>query len=258
MNRIILIIILITLISCGPEKPVNENEIYDIPELSESEILYNQNSKEIHLQTLVNDNQIDLMKYVSANIYYPKSDTVSLSVMLNDSGINGDQIPNDQYFGITFNANLPDMPLGVLKAVFSSKDGDDNISKIVSDSIIFDINFAPVIENIDAPDSIARPSSGDKHVYIHVTVSDTNGLDDIKLVYFQVEDNDNPGNWSDGFRLYDDGNEEYKDNVSGDGIFSGGFSILPNNKLATNIFRYIAIDYSDEQSDAVLDSIVIY
>lgn len=260
MNRKILILIFTVIIfySCGPEAPKEDNEVYNIPELSESEILYDQNLKQIHLQTYVNDNSVESMKFVNVDIYYPRSDTISCKVTLNDSGINGDQIPNDQYFGFTYDPNLPDMPLGILKAVFNAQDSDNNNAEITVDSIVFDINYTPVIENINAPDSVERPITGEEYVYIHVTVSDANGLDDIKTVYFQVEDNDNPGNWSDGFLLFDDGNEEYNDNVSGDGIFSGGFSINISNDLTTNYFRYIAVDYSDAQSEIVKDSIVVY
>ncbi len=260
INRKILILIFTMFIfySCGPEAPKEDDEVYNIPELSESEILYNQNLKQIHLQTYVNDNSVGSMQYVSADIYYPKSDTVSIKVTLNDSGVNGDQIPNDQYFGFTYDPILPDKPLGILKAVFNARDSDNNNAEIAVDSIVFDLNYAPEIKNIDAPDSVKRPSSGEEYVYIHVTVSDTNGLDDIQKVYFQVEDNDDPGNWSDEFLLFDNGNEEYNDNVSGDGIFSGGFSINENNKLAPNYFRYIAIDYSEEQSEIVKDTIIVY
>ena len=260
MNRKMLILIFTVIIfySCGPEAPSKYDKYYEIPELSEYEILYNQNLKEIHLQTYVNDNSVGSMNYVNVDIYYPKSDTVSFKVTLNDSGKNGDQISNDQYFGFTYNPSLPDIPLGVLKAVFNAQDSDNNNAETVTDSIIFDLNYAPVIENIDAPDSIQRPTSGEEYIYIHATVSDANGLEDIRTVYFQVEDNDNPGTWSNSFPLYDDGNENYNDNVSGDGIFSGGFAIDSYNKLATNYLRYIAIDYSDEQSEVVKDSIAIY
>ena len=244
--------------SCGPEAPSECEKYYEIPELSESGILYNPNLKQIHLQTYVNDNLVGSMNFVTVDIYYPKSDTVSFKVTLNDSGKNGDQIPYDQFFGYTYSPNLPDMPLGVLKAVFSAQDSDNNNAEIVIDSIIFAINYAPIIENIDAPDSVQRPTSGEESVYIHVTVSDANGLEDIKTVYFQVEDNDSAGVWRDRFNLYDNGDEYFHDNVANDGIYSGGFSINKNNKLTVNVFRYIAIDYADEQSEAIIDSIVIY
>ncbi len=186
LNKKILILIFTIMIfySCGPEAPKENDKIYNIPELSESEILYNQNLRQIHLQTYVNDNSVESMKYVNVDIYYPKSDTISCKVNLNDSGINGDQIPNDQYFGFTFDSNLPDMPLGILKGIFSARDSDDNNAEIAIDSIVFDINYAPVIENINVPDSVQKPSSGEKHIYFHVTVSDKNGLDDIKTVFF--------------------------------------------------------------------------
>ncbi|MEA1985925.1 MAG: hypothetical protein U9N76_00370 [Candidatus Marinimicrobia bacterium] len=253
----ILIIGLIILNSCGPEIPTN-NEIPNIPELSQTEILYNKDLKQIHLQTFINDNNVECI-YVSVDVYYPKSDIVSKTVTLNDSGKNGDQLPYDQYFGITFDADLPDVPLGVMKAIFSAKDSDDNLAEIVADSIIFDFNYAPVIEYIDAPDSVKKPSSGDEYINIHATVSDKNGLDDIQTVYFQVEDNSNPGSWSGAFLLHDDGNEAiHNDAVANDGIYSNILTISSTNSLATNYFRYIAVDYSDEESEAVLDSIVIY
>ena len=116
-------------------------------------------------------------------------------------------------------------------------------------------NENPVISNLVAPNSIEMDSSGADTVFFAITVSDPQGLDNIDIVYFTIE---NPNNSiiPDTLFMTDDG--QNGDSTASDGVYSK--VIIDPGIFAFNgdyIFHFKAIDEDNNQSNAVNRTITV-
>jgi len=115
-------------------------------------------------------------------------------------------------------------------------------------------NVAPVISNLVISDTISRGVS----FIFTVTATDSNGLNDIEFVYFQlfrpdstaVENPPNSGNTY--FLMHDDGNFDiFGDATAGDGIFSFKNSFGDTSQTGNWRFLFQAEDRSDSLSNII-------
>ena len=200
-------------------------------------------------------------------------------IFLNDDGIRGDIIMDDEIYGrkiINDELNLIN-PLisdtGLVFMEYHAMFGDEKMS--LKDSIVIG-NIIPVIESVTVPDTITRPSDATVSLHlIKASANDADGKETIKWVgftSFHVEGDSlmNNGNF---IYLYDDGSDTIRylpnitsgDSIRGDGIFSFRIPVYGTGftqpgfqtKAGTFNWRFICQDIENEYSKVVEHEIVI-
>lgn len=121
--------------------------------------------------------------------------------------------------------------------------------------------YAPLLSNLVLADSVAR----DVLFTFSVTATDSNGLSDIDLVYFQLYRPDSTivtdlsGNSL--FAMHDDGNSTYGDSTANDGIYSYrnyfSSSSDPPAQIGTWRFEFQAIDFSNLLSNKIIKNVEV-
>ena len=200
-------------------------------------------------------------------------------IALNDSGIKGDIIINDEVFARkisndaqTLNNGLTDVT-GLVFMEFSASFGTEVLT--LRDSVLIG-NIIPRIESVTAPTLIERPSDATVSLHlIKAEVYDADGLETIKwagFTSFHVE-GDSLMNNGNQIYLHDDGSEEilYEPNITsgdsirGDGVFSFRIPVYGTGfedpafqtKAGTFKWRFQAQDQANEYSNMVEHEIVI-
>lgn len=116
-------------------------------------------------------------------------------------------------------------------------------------------NFAPVISNLTAPDTIT--ASIPRTILITIKVSDDNGLEDIGRVYFTTT---KPDGISSGSKtdMFDDGKvDENGDQNAGDGIYSVIIQVTPSNAKGIYKFEFLAQDSKQALSNIISHNIEV-
>ena len=152
---------------------------------------------------------IDTVRFA---VYPPTSPVPSFVGELRDDGAGGDEVAGD--------------------GVFSTRT-----------DLADDLLDPPILSDIVAPDTVSR--SATEPFLLSVRVSDSQGLGDVRAVYFVVTKPDGTPAAGSPFLMYDDGDEETNgDSVAGDGIYSLLVVITPQNDKGTYRFDFFAEDYS--------------
>jgi len=184
------------------------------------------------------------------------SETISL---YDDGSVNsGDTLKGDNIY-----SNLVIMKSeyvnGVYLINYFVEDRTGTSKKVASQTFSFDngkSNVAPVILSISAPDTLIVKDALVVFT-IYATVTDTNGINDIKEVYITTTRPDQTSSGS-HTSLYDDGNLAVTgDATAGDGIFSRLLSISPTNMKGTYRFDFEAKDRGGLVSQVVQKHIVV-
>jgi hypothetical protein len=115
-------------------------------------------------------------------------------------------------------------------------------------------NYPPVLSNLVAPDTVLLPVSGTISIPLHVTVSDSNGLGDIRDVFFRSLDSSNP---TLKIFLFDDGSPANGDLVAHDGMYSRIIILDSSNDRKTYRFAFQAIDASGDTSATILHFLTV-
>ncbi len=219
----------------------------------------------------------------TAVVYWFGTDTTSTRtadyLLLNDDGISGDILKNDDLYSLkvinnTLTQNPIDNDTGRVYLDFEAT-YENNASFMVQDSFYLG-NIIPIIVSISASDTIFLPDSGGvTFELVKARVHDANGLDDIRrvgFVSFYVDDSTflNEGNI---INLYDDGSEViiYEPNFTSgdveanDSTYSFRIPVFgPGNpdpalKTKTGTFDWIfeAMDMANTYSDTVIHRIIV-
>jgi len=163
--------------------------------------------------------------------------TDSSAELMLDNGLidNGDKFPGDGIFS-TIIWIKPVISLPSVRFEFKAIDYEGAESNIVERSFE---NHPPVIVDLDMPDSIKIPASGQEAHYFYLTVEDPDGLNDIDSVYFQNI------NFPDIRTMFDDGYFSLNgDQTAGDGIYTLRVWIFSSNKPSVNEFHFNVVDKS--------------
>jgi len=111
-------------------------------------------------------------------------------------------------------------------------------------------NSAPLILNLESPDTVERPLEGVNTYEFHLEAADLQGLGDIAGVRYLVRQPPPAQDFiSDpDYLLFDDGTHE--DDVAGDGIYSSGFTTTSQNHVfGPYTFRFIVTDRANNESE---------
>lgn len=200
---------------------------------------------------------------IYADVYSPKN------VKLTPDGFklydNGAAAVLDQKAGDSLYSNFIFMKQsyerGVYRIEYTLRLPSGDVSKAGSSAFIYDnaqTNVAPVLTTASAPDTV----SPDVPFVFSATVTDANGLNDVKEVVFRLyrPDNSVVANPSGGnnWQMYDDGNlSAHGDAVAGDGIYSFANYFTASSAKGTWKFEFQAKDRSAFYSNVLTKSFVL-
>ena len=209
-------------------------------------------------------NSSEEIQSVYCNIISPAGTQLNISaISLYDDGnlsAHGDASKNDNTFSNKFTMSSSYIN-GVYIVQFYVTDIYEATNYISAQNFAFNNNseqFAPVISDLILPDSVAL---GQSFVF-SVTASDSNGLNDIDYVYFELYRpdstivTDNSGNSL--FAMHDDGNTTvWGDTTAGDGIYSYKNSFSPTAQLGNWRFEFQAIDRNSLLSNKIVQNLKV-
>ena len=237
------------------------------------------------------DNPFNGSPLQTAVVYWSGADTTDRApdnlpinadeLPLNDDGISGDIIKNDDLYSLkepndllTLIHPIDSSDIGRVSVVFLATYGNGS-SFMVEDSFSLG-NIIPIIVSISASDTIFLPDSGGvKFDMVTAKVHDADGLEDIRRVGFvsyHVEGDSflNEGNI---INLYDDGSEViiYEPNftsgdvLADDSTYSfripvfgpGNPDPLLKTKTGTFDWTFEAIDMANTYSDTVIHRVIV-
>jgi hypothetical protein len=208
-------------------------------------------------------NSSDQIQSVYFNITTPAGLQLnSSSIIMYDDGdttAHGDSSPGDNIFSNKFTMSNNYIN-GVYIVKYYVTDIYSNSISVAAQNFVFDNGknqFAPVLSNLVLPDSVVL---GQSFVF-NVAASDSNGLSDIVLVYFQLYRPDSTlvtdGSGNSLFGMHDDGDPVFGDSTANDGIYSYQNSFSPSAQLGNWRFEFQAIDNSNLLSNKIIQNIKV-
>ena len=266
---IILILKSMLILSC--EEPIVESEPKSIADINFN---YLQSSKKLFVSALISPSYMNT-SIDSVEVLWKGTDQENTSdtLKLFDDGTFGDIISNDNIFSRRIpnssSAITNVIPASAKDSVFLIIRSTYKNRKVESDLYSFILgNIHPKIGTVVLPSSVDRPTSNsDPNIVntikftVTASVSDANGLEDIKRVFFRsyhvgLDSMMNGGN---PILLLDDGESSAGsgDLQKGDGTFSRTISISENALIGTYHWIFEAQDLSNAYSDTVKKMILV-
>ena len=271
-----ILVVILFFVGCGVEDMDEDSAIY----IYDPQFNFHQDVNKLYVSAMVLP-QIDgkILDNVIVEWFGTNQENVPDSLILKDSGVNGDIIAGDDIYTLKFQND---------STLIKNTLGDDSGSVYINilavyvgqteqRSASFKIgNIIPRILSVASPDTITRPSGATLSLHIvSATVFDADGLDDIKWVGFtsyHVEGDSmmNKGNY---IYLYDDGSENIiylpditsGDITSGDGTYSFKIPVFgsgnedPDYQTKTGTFQweFVTQDKNDEYSLTATHEVII-
>ncbi len=266
---IILILKSMLILSC--EEPIVESEPKSIADINFN---YLQSSKKLFVSALISPSYMNT-SLDSVEVLWKGTDQQNTSdtLKLFDDGTFGDIISNDNIFSRRIpnssSAITNVIPASAKDSVFLIIRSTYKNRKVESDLYSFILgNIHPKIGTVVLPSSVDRPTSNsDPNIVntikftVTASVSDANGLEDIKRVFFRsyhvgLDSMMNSGN---PILLLDDGESSAGsgDLQKGDGTFSRTISISENALIGSYHWIFEAQDLSNAYSDTVKKVIIV-
>lgn len=198
---------------------------------------------------------------VSATLIRPNSATEIQQVTLSPSS--GGVFSGQIQFAVTR------AQAGTYRIRFSARTGDGLLGNVIELPLkLTRRNSPPILREVSIPDSIRLPSVDTLRVQFTATVSDSDGLADIREMAFQRIVPPDPTK----FRMKDDGNLDPPieigppgagifvrsgDDIAGDGRYSFLIPITPTATRRTNVFRFQCVDTFGDTSLSIIDSLIV-
>lgn len=253
MKKIIIVILAFISFRCGDDIPEGvidaQNENLHITSLTvPMDSVYNNPNKPLFISLKVSNPQI--LKSAYYNLESPEGTEIFSNEALLDmeNPETADTSTGDGIFSGRIYLDSTSS-YGQYKLSIYLKTNHGEIIRGSINSFIFDNgkgNIPPFIENVIAPDTIVRPAEGQVPFFISVDVSDPDGLNNIKRVFFNSY---GPIFDQKGILLNDKG--ENGDKVANDGTYSAGFNIKSENVLGRYRFEFIAQDKRGAESNII-------
>jgi len=199
---------------------------------------------------------LSVIKSLNYSISSPNNISSITEGLLNDDGLKGDSIANDGIYNAPISFKIPRVLIGL----FSIRVIATDRKEIPSNELILGFNIKrvgkpPIITDLSAPDTVTLPTLGSKVITMSITVSDSNGLADIRVVYFRSLDSSDPAK---KFYLFDNGNVAANgDSVSGDGIYSIKIELPYNMTAKPYRFEFQAKDFTELLSNKILHTLYV-
>jgi hypothetical protein len=168
---------------------------------------------------------------------------------------------NSPVFTASIDSSFAARRKGDIRLHFLAEDRAGDFSEPVTRDVYME-NTPPVLLTIRVPDTILIPSSGMNVDTVRAWVTDQQSLMDIQSVYFisQLRLPDGSlGAPSDPVYLLDDGSQTGSgDILAGDGWYSRIIRIESGNTPGTYLFMFTAVDYVDQESNVLVDSVQVF
>jgi len=199
---------------------------------------------------------------VVLNAFRSSSPTTTVEVSLHDDGVSPDLAAGDGIFSGVFELTITRPEAGPYRIQFMATDGRSLTSNILELTLYAARTNSPPsldAQSILAPDTVVVPVGGFAQLEMSIAAQDSDGLADIRSVYFLSPDGGNPDF---RFPLRDDGGFDLNlpsgDDLAGDGIFSIilGFSDSPTIRGTYRLFFHAEDSFGDT-SASVLHTLTI-
>jgi hypothetical protein len=138
---------------------------------------------------------------------------------------------------------------------------NNNTELVAEHNFIYNNNLAdaaPVVSNLLAPDTVSLNTGLTTDINLSIQVADSNGLNDIDIVFFNSFLPNGNASSSNPFIMFDDGKPEHGDAVAGDGIYSLIVSLPPTGVTkGTYRWEFQARDREKKTSNIIIHNIVV-
>jgi len=203
------------------------------------------------------DGQSDI-RSVQGDIVGPSGDHL-FTVPLLDDGVAPDSLPGDGVFSTRVTVSVSRAMVGRYYPYVTATDGSGLQSNTIASSfLLYRRNSRPELSNLNAPDTVHVQLGVPVLIPMTVAASDSDGLADIKEVYFLSLDSSDP---TAHFQLLDDGGANGSlsgDQLAGDGIFSVVIRLTPVQGMKTRFrFQFQAQDATGDTSASILHTLNI-
>jgi hypothetical protein len=187
-------------------------------------------------------------------IYPPYEAAPSHQEQLWDDGTHGDIVSGDSIFSYRNDMREVLRRRGDYTIRFFAVDRNGAQSNaVVGTFYVLQENGPPVLSDITAPDTVSRSTS--PPFLLAVQVTDPQGPDDVKIVFFNSTKPDGTPSGGNPFLMYDDGTEG--DQQTDDGLYSREVWITPDVDTGLYRFDFLAKDYAGEMSDTLSHIITV-
>ena len=207
------------------------------------------------------DGHADIVEVVS-DVFAPgEPDQPVVTLRLKDDGNGADVAAADEIFSGTLSSEIPGSRVGLYSFRFRATDTAGNVSfSVVTTSNVSDAaNEPPVLGELSAPDTLQLKSNAVVVITMTVKATDPQGIDDIRVVYFNsFLPPDGRASSGNPFNMNDNGNEAlYGDVTAGDGIYSIKINLPPGSRTGNYNFVFEAEDFSGAHSNQISHVVTI-
>ncbi|MCK5738368.1 hypothetical protein KAH55_04270 [bacterium] len=207
------------------------------------------------------DGNTDILEVV-CDVFAPEEANLpTLTLRMQDDGNGPDVIAADGVYTATLSSNIPGGRVGIYSFRFKATDTAGNVSVpvVVTNSVSDAANEPPVLTALAAPDTLQLESNAVVVITMAVTVTDPQGLDDLRVVYFNsFLPPDGRASSGNPFNMNDNGNEAlYGDVTAGDGIYSIKINLPPGSGTGNYTFVFEAEDYSGAHSNQITHVVTV-
>ena len=208
----------------------------------------------------------DNLASVVAGVVRPNSSPSILRIDLHDDGVAPDPTANDGNYSASIQYRVTRPQAGRYRIQVSATDKDQLKSNVADQSFFVARNNAkPGLFALIAPDTLTIAVGGSLLVHITISASDSDGIADLREVFFRSLTSSNPDF---KFLLKDDGGTDpispplfqpSGDSVAGDGRYSVLIPLIDGpNVRRTNIFAFQAFDsFGDSSGVPLLHQLVV-
>ena len=252
------------MMGCPSGDSTDEEEIALLQDL---QFNYHQGLNNLYFSVQVESSLLGKKLQAVQALYFGFDTTQTADTLaLNDAGITGDIIPNDDVFSIKVSNDsnyvtyvLEPADTGRVYIKYLAQFGTVIKEHITSFKMG---NQGPRILSVSMPDTMRRPS-GDSVVVATIVVSltDPDGHEDVQTCYLMFQKPDSTFSSGSPISLYDDGNEDFSmylwDEVANDGKYSRYIIIDSSNPLGTYTSYFYARDYSGILSEPYITKLVV-
>ena len=252
------------IMGCPSGDSTDEEEIALLQDL---QFNYHQGLNNLYFSVQVESSFLSKKLQAVQALYFGFDTTQTADTLaLNDAGITGDIISDDDVFSIKVSNDsnyvtyvLEPADTGRVYIKYLAQFGTVIKEHITSFKMG---NQGPRILSVSMPDTMRRPS-GDSVVVgtIVVSLTDLDGHEDVQTCYLMFQKPDSTFSSGSPISLYDDGNEDFSmylwDEVANDGKYSRYIIIDSSNPLGTYTSYFYARDYSGILSEPYITKLVV-
>jgi hypothetical protein len=204
------------------------------------------------------------VKSVFFNVTSPDGNTLNASpIPLFDDGnlaLHGDTTAGDKTFSNKYPLGQSDIS-GEYIIQYYIEDSFGKVVLAAEHNFIYNrgaVNAAPIVSNLVAPDTVTLNTTATTFINISIQAADSNGLNDIDIVFFNAYLPNGNASSNNPIIMYDDGSSVHGDAVAGDGIYSQIIS-LPATGVTKGTYRweFQARDRENKTSNIIIHNIVV-